>query len=264
MASADAARVSPEAGGRAPVLAFLRRTVEMTAAEMRRIDAGWVARTPSLRLVRAINHVRVERDVTYAQALELTQEHLEDLPYRQLVVEDATGEGLEDAFRAGGWKVERHLLMTLARDPDREVDTAAVIDAPESETLALMARWLSEAMTLSSTELQQLLDCTAREGAARGERRLGVRGDDGALVAMAKLRSDARTAQVEDVYVLPAARGRGFGRMLVTRATELARAAGHELVFIVADDDGWPKQLYARIGFEPIGRMRVFHRRGAG
>jgi hypothetical protein len=31
-------------------------------------------------------------------------------------------------------------------------------------------------------------------------------------------------------------------------------------VFIVADDDGWPKQLYARLGFDPIGRMGMFHR----
>jgi ribosomal protein S18 acetylase RimI-like enzyme len=56
------------------------------------------------------------------------------------------------------------------------------------------------------------------------------------------------------------ARGRGLGRMVVARAIELAREADPELVFIVADDDGWPKQLYAKLGFEPVGRLLSFHR----
>jgi hypothetical protein len=33
-----------------------------------------------------------------------------------------------------------------------------------------------------------------------------------------------------------------------------------ELLFIVADDNDWPKDLYARLGFEPVGRTRAFHR----
>ena len=28
----------------------------------------------------------------------------------------------------------------------------------------------------------------------------------------------------------------------------------HELVFIVGDEDDWPKDLYVRMGFRPIGR----------
>ena len=51
-----------------------------------------------------------------------------------------------------------------------------------------------------------------------------------------------------------------FARALVTRAVSLAREAGHELTFIVADDNDWPKQLYARIGFEPVGYAWLFHR----
>ena len=38
------------------------------------------------------------------------------------------------------------------------------------------------------------------------------------------------------------------------------RSAGNELVFIQADDDGWPKQLYSRLGFDPVGRIGLFHR----
>src|SRR5581483_7859445 len=65
---------------------------------------------------------------------------------------------------------------------------------------------------------------------------------------------------VEDVYTVPSARGRGLGRALVTRGVEIATEAGHELTFIIADEDDWPRQLYEQIGFEPIGRIIHFHR----
>ena len=31
-------------------------------------------------------------------------------------------------------------------------------------------------------------------------------------------------------------------------------------MFIVADDDDWPKALCARLGFQAAGRTRMFHR----
>ena len=68
------------------------------------------------------------------------------------------------------------------------------------------------------------------------------------------LYSDGTVAQVEDVYTVPEERSRGYARRLVTKAAEVARADGHELVFIVADADDWPQRLYRQIGFEPIGR----------
>jgi GNAT superfamily N-acetyltransferase len=92
------------------------------------------------------------------------------------------------------------------------------------------------------------------------DRLLGVRSGDGRLVAVSKLRSDGRTAQVEDVYTVPEARGRGFARALISRAVELARDGGHGLIFIVADDDDWPKLLYGRLGFRSVGHLWQFHR----
>jgi predicted GNAT family acetyltransferase len=76
------------------------------------------------------------------------------------------------------------------------------------------------------------------------------------------LYSDGTVAQVEDVYTVPEERNRGHARKLVTKATEVARASGHELVFIVADADDWPQHLYRRIGFAPIGRTWALHRGG--
>ena len=179
--------------------------------------------------------------------------------YRQIAVEhQQAGPGLELAFRAAGWKVERDVLMVLSGSADRPADTSVVDDAGEDEVVEMMRRWYEDDEP-TPTEVDQLADYGRREGRALGDRLLGVRGGDGRLAAITKLRSDGRTAQVEDVYTVPEARGRGFARALISRATELAREGGHELVFIVADDDDWPKLLYGRLGFRSAGHLWHFH-----
>ena len=256
-----ASGTSHRAHAHAAALAFQRQTIELAADQMRPITPGWVARSQSLPMVWGLNHVRLTRPVTYAQALALAEEHLGDLPYRHLIVEhQPTAERLEAPFLADGWKVDREVMMVLARAPDRELDTDIAFEADGDEVARLMTRWVSEGEQLSGDELAQVVECTRREARARRARQLGVANEDGVLVAMTKLYSDGRIAQVEDVYTTPGARGRGYARAMIGRALELARAARHELVFIVADDDGWPKELYARLGFDPVGRMLGFHR----
>jgi predicted GNAT family acetyltransferase len=123
-----------------------------------------------------------------------------------------------------------------------------------------MRQWVSDDPTMTAETLDQVIAATAREARVRDATNLVIRDGAGKLVAMTKLYTDGVTAQVEDVYTVPAWRNRGCARRLITRAIALAWEAGHELVFIVADDDGWPKHLYARLGFDPIGRMGMFHR----
>lgn len=243
------------------VLTFMRAMLARTADELRSLDAGWVARTPSLSRVWGLNAVIVQRPLSFEALVALADEQLADLDYRQLAVEhQQAGPALEDAFRADGWKVDREVLMVLSTRPDRQADTSAVIDADEPGLLALMQRWHAEGRNVSSEELGQLVDYSRREARACGDRLLGVRSSDGQLVAISKLRSDGRTAQVEDVYTVPEARGRGYARALVSHAAALARQGGHDLVFITADDYDWPQLLYRRIGFRPIGRRWLFHR----
>ena len=60
-------------------------------------------------------------------------------------------------------------------------------------------------------------------------------------------------AQVEDVNTLEAFRNRGAGRAVVLAAIAEARAAGADLVWLLADADDWPQHLYAKLGFERVG-----------
>ena len=243
----------------ARVLAFLHANLAKTADDFRPIEAGCVVSSPSLPAVWSVNQVRVALSLGFESVVEFADQQLEGLRYVQIVIENQdTGPALEDAFRAASWKSERELLMILSATPDREADTTIVTDAGEDEVAEVMRRWYA-ADELDPAALGQLVEFSRRETRACGDRLLGVRSSDGQLVAMSKLRGDGRIAQVEDVYTAPEARGRGFGRAVVTRAVELACDAGHELVFIIADDNDWPKELYARIGFRPLGRLWQFH-----
>ena len=241
-------------------LAFMRAGMAATADVFRTIDAGIVVSTPSLPLVWAVNQLRVAKPLRFEELVDLAEEQPTGRDYRHIAVEhQQAGPGLEQAFRDAGWKVERDVVMVLSGPADRAADTDLVVEAGEDEVLELMRRWYEDGEP-TPTELDQLADYSRRETRALGDRLLGVRSGDGALVAITKLRSDARTAQIEDVYTVLGARGRGFARALITKAVELAHDASQDLVFIVADDDDWPKLLYGRLGFRSAGLLWQFHR----
>jgi GNAT superfamily N-acetyltransferase len=260
MSSAPSAATGATASTRDRVLAFMRLVVRRTADELSPIEAGWVARTPSLPSVWSVNQLRVTEPLGFEAVLELADAALAGLSYQQIAVEHQdAGPALEDEFRGAGWKVDREVLMVLSARPDREADTSMVVGAGELEVIEVMKRWHSEDRVVSADEMAQLTEFSQREARACGDRLFGVRSSDGQLVAITKLRSAGSTAQVEDVYTVPEARGRGFGRGLVTHAVAMAREAGHEMIFIEADDNDWPKQLYRQVGFRPVGHLWQFH-----
>jgi GNAT superfamily N-acetyltransferase len=247
----------------ARALAFQRETVRLVAEEVSDIPEGWLIRTRSLPLVWSLNQVRVSRPIEAGDAVALAERHLADLPYRQLLVEhEASGARLERELARQGWRVDREVTMRLARGRDREVDTSTVVEPPTEDVLELMTRWMREGSAHRPTaqEERELAQSWQLEWTARNAQLLGLRGQSGGLAAITMLYSDGAIAQVEDVYTVPEERGRGFARALVTRAVKLAGEGGHELTFIVADDRGWPKDLYSRLGFEPVGRIWSFHR----
>lgn len=242
-------------------LEFMRLVLVSTADQARPIAAGLELRTPSLPTVWSANQLRVTKALAFEDLVGLAGGQLPQLGYVDIAVEDqVAGPTLEPAFRAAGWKVERDLVMVLSEPPDRPADTGVVVDAGEDELMDLLDRWYGEDPGPSAAERRELVHYNRREARIHGDRMLGVRSSDGQLVAMTKLRSDGSTAQAEDVYTVPEARGRGYARALVSRAVELARAEGAGLTFIVADDNDWPKLLYGRIGFRPVGHVWHFHR----
>ena len=244
------------------VVENLDRTVRSLADEIRPVESGWVARAGSLPLVWTLNQLRVTGRASFPDVVALADHHQGDLPYRHVVVEDdVAGRLLEESFGAAGWRVDCEVLMALEGLPDPAVDTTAVIALTEPQMLALMRRWIvEERPNISAEALDQVDEYNRREGRLWNEQIFGRLDRGGDPAAITKLRSDGTTAWVEDVYTVPAERGRGFARTLVTHATELARSSDHDLTFIVADDRDWPKNLYGRVGFRETGKIWAFHR----
>jgi GNAT superfamily N-acetyltransferase len=238
----------------------LRWTLESLSDEMRPIDRGWLVRSQTFDKVWALNQVRFTDPVEFEDAIALADEHLSDLPFRHVVVEDeANGEDLEAQFRSIGWAVEREVLMRMSLPPDRLVDESELTELSEQQMVTLMKLWaLEEHAGIRPERLEQLMDHNRQAGRLWGERCFGVLDGDGSPVSITKLRKHQDVTWVEDVYTVPASRGLGHARMLVTHAATLARSTGGQLTFIIADDQDWPKHLYARIGFEPVGKLRVF------
>ena len=85
----------------------------------------------------------------------------------------------------------------------------------------------------------------------------------GEIVSVCELYLDGEVAQIEDVNTLEEFRDRGLGRAVVQAAIDAAVSRVSELVFIHALEDDWPKQLYAKLGFDPIGHVWSFVRPNA-
>ncbi|MDA8313537.1 MAG: GNAT family N-acetyltransferase [Actinomycetota bacterium] len=247
---------------RREVLDQLRWTVDELTDEVARVGPGWLARTRSLPLVHTLNRFHVTEVAGAAEILAVVEEHQRDLPYRHVVVDDeGTARELWAALGKEGWRVERDALMVLAARASREIDTSAVTELSQEETEQLMRRWaVEDHLDTHEGVLEQLARYNRREGALWNERLLGIRAPAGQPAALTKLRRRGATAWVEHVYTVPEQRGRGHARALVTYAANEARAEDADLTFIIADDDDWPKHLYADVGFRLVGTSWSFHK----
>lgn len=174
--------------------------------------------------------------------------------HRRVVVPDrALGERLGPGFRALGWEVRRFLFMGQLREPDDATVRAEVAELDEA-THWEAKRWFMAGAPEAFDDLviTQLLRKDRLKETIVDFRRYGVEAD-GKVVSVCELYSDGATGQVEDVSTQEPYRGRGYARSTVLTAIAAARGAGCDFVFLVADEDDWPKQLYRKLGFDPLG-----------
>ncbi len=181
--------------------------------------------------------------------------------HRQVVVEhESLWRTLEDDFAAAGWTRDAVVYMTHERPADRMVDVAAVRAVSHDEVHAAEERFLrDEPGTTTPEARRQVMQHNRRIGELLGERCFAAYDGD-AVCAYAKLRHRDGVAQVEDVAVSPEHRGAGLGRLVTSAALAAGLALEPELLFIVADEEDWPKELYGRLGFVAAGRIRGFLR----
>lgn len=183
--------------------------------------------------------------------------------HRRVTVPDVEGEQLGEGFRALGWDVECLLFMARRQAATRAADLA-LVEEVDLEVLRPLRQLIVSAEPWADSEeiVRQVLAGSLLVARAGRARHFAVRMDEEAVSA-ADLYSDGRTAQVEDVATHPAHRGRGYASAVVLRAVHEAEQSGHDFVFLVTDDAGGPKNLYAQLGFAPLGREWIFTRKPA-
>jgi GNAT superfamily N-acetyltransferase len=223
---------------------------------------GTAVLTPELPLRHDSNHLLAHRtppDVAVDDLVAEAERILggAGIDHRVVIVPGDAGAALEESFRERGWSVAEHVYMAHRRERPHGADPGIVVEVAEADLRAMRHDYIL-AEPWGSPELANQL--VAAKGRIPVDSRFFAVLVEGEPVSITDLYADAEIAQIEDLVTLPAHRGRGYATALVVRALGEARAAGAGLVFLVADEHDWPKELYARLGFEPIGRIFKFIR----
>ena len=169
----------------------------------------------------------------------------------------AESERLAAGFRRAGWLDEPLGVMVRHREPDRRVDTSSIrVVDPIAMRTARMGSLGDEPWATPDAVVQ------VREKQERVAHRVPTTHlaafDGAAVVSYCEVYGIDDVAQIESVATVPGHRRRGHARAVVSRALEIT--ANRRLVFLCMDPDDWPQQLYARLGFDDIGRVARFRK----
>jgi len=223
------------------VLAYLGATDERFADRRVPLPFGTALFCDTLPRVWDLNFVRVEREVAPAILVAETDRVLEGLAHRKVKMP------FEPGPMPPGWKATC-LLVMIHRGPTPERDPRV----EEVSAEALGPRW--EADDRDAETIRQLVDARLLRDSRIGARYFAA-AVAGRYVSDCTLFSHGGVAEVDSVGTLEPFRGRGLAKAIVGSAVAEARRAGHDPVFLVAEEDDWPKELYRRLGFEEVGRI---------
>ena len=166
------------------------------------------------------------------------------------------------AMGMGGhdFATEHMVVMARRREPDRAPDLGAAEESgldeiqPFTAEVTLREPWgVAPGVAETMAAFRRVL--VEGVGARFFAQRL-----DGRIAGSCELYLEGEVAQIEDVNTLEEFRGRGVARNVVLRAAEEAARSGASFVFLFADEQDWPRHLYARLGFDEVGQSRLFTR----
>jgi GNAT superfamily N-acetyltransferase len=220
-------------------------------------EHGTVARATRYPSYYDFNVVRVEEDpaMSVEELVAFADEALAGLAHRRVDFDlAAAAEPLRAGFEAIAWKPQRLLWMRHEAPPPSGPDVP-VEEVPYDAVHQLRVAWHHEGFP---DEDPGAYHAQAREVALRRDAQVIAAREGGEPVAFAQLERDGDAAEITQVYVQPEHRGGGRGTAMTRAAIEAAGDVRD--LWIVADDDDRPKQLYARLGFRPAAPSMQFLR----
>ena len=242
------------------IMEFTRWFLETTSTRTERSRFGVACFNDEFRIRYNANVLFADR-VAPATPQEVAAELdrlLDGYEHRKIILSDDEGIRIAAGMRDLGYVADRVVSMVQRGEPDRapQLDLVEEVDhAGRREflkALYLREKWgeapgVADALSEFPGWLEEKIGA-----------RCFVQRVDGQPAGTCELYVHGGMAQVESVDTLEEFRGRGVARNLVLRAAAEGRAAGAQTVFIEADADDWPQQLYERLGFGHVGVYRGF------
>jgi GNAT superfamily N-acetyltransferase len=192
------------------------------------------------------NVVRVEDDpgMSVEELIAVADEALAGLAHKRLDFDVITAaDRLRADFEARGWRTLRLLWMRHEESPMAGPDIE-VEEVPYDAVHRLREAWHREDFPEQDAGDYH---AQAREVGMRRNAQVLAVVRAGEPVAFAQLERDGPAAEITQVYVRPDHRGGGMGTAMTRAAIEAARDVRD--LWIAADDEDRPKELYARLGF---------------
>jgi ribosomal protein S18 acetylase RimI-like enzyme len=208
------------------------------------------------------NFLRVEgaTDTDLRPLLEEVDRLYAGFDHREVVlIDDDGGARLAPGFRASGWEVDALLLMVARRGTERG-STLPIEQWSFESVYPLLVEGNLEAADRMTREDAEMDAGIRRIFEQRTGARFFVALVDGSPAGYCELYAHEGVAEIDDVHTFERYRGRGVATAVVSHAVGQGRATGAELVFLIAEDDDWPKELYAKLGFDPLCRYWQFRR----
>jgi GNAT superfamily N-acetyltransferase len=256
---------SPDAGDGAleRTIAFERWLNETMAERVEPTAHGQVCTSPAFPKRYDSNFLwalEVGDDVTAETLDDEAEAALDGFEHREIMVnDDEAGARMSPGFSELGYDRTRLVVMRHLRPPDRQ-PVVAVERVSFAEGEPLFRESVRREPFITDDDLLASFVSWRR----RLEERVGAMffagTVDGAPAGACEVYLRDGVAMVEDVFTLEEFQGRGVARAVVTAAVRAARSDGADLVFLHAVADGWPRQLYVKLGFEPIGHVWSFLR----
>jgi GNAT superfamily N-acetyltransferase len=237
--------------------------------QVERTDWGEVFLSPSIPLVWDASWIKVERPGLAAREIELLADVAiggAGMAHRTVFVPDSgEAERLTPEFEALGWTVEGGLYMLRRRPPDRPAE-ASVSEHRHDELEDLRRELIRGGLPIMGVETEetvdQLIEWDRRVGEVGGDRWFAAPAD-GEPASCCRLLADGAIGQVEDVGTVAGARQRGLARAVTLAAADTSREDGNRLTYLSALIDDWPRLMYEKLGFDPIGTWKAFRRKPA-
>jgi ribosomal protein S18 acetylase RimI-like enzyme len=232
------------AGTEAAAQAWRHATHAATCDVIRPWEHGTVVRATRYPDYYDFNLVRVERDpaMSVDDLVAFTDDALTGLAHRRIDFE--AGDAPRAELESRGWRCERLVWMRHEQPLPPARDAIEVEEVPYEAVDDLRVAWYHEDYPGQDPTAYH---AAAREVAERRAVQVLVAREGGVPIGYAQLEREGRGAEVTQVYVRPDHRGGGRGTAMTRAAIEAGSDADD--LWIVADDEGRPKELYARLGF---------------